>query len=416
MAAAPRRATTRGWTGSTRSAWAPNTPINTGNASEGLLALKDGKWVVLRVPYPLGYYTKWMDGRIDDPNGGWKGRGLWSTISTRAPFHMEGGKGTRARSCASSCVPIRWPNEPGRERPGRSRRASPATCWTASPPTPCPCRLPARARDAPCGDLFAHLHDVRLMWLASQSPGPAGRALEDRLGQRLDHDALRTALDASAAAISTMVEAAVDGDGRVKGFKPHVTAFVGYLRRTRRTIAARSRSPARSPASRSTRRSPTACGSGGRGKEQEPGPQELRNTQDPGYSLVLVPGSPALDAAILCPVFHAPGVAWFLWSASGHRQARGWRSFSTRFGVEDAGRDAAVGERLIPVDATAGGLQGIQERRHRAPCPRRRGAGSTRRRARRVHPRPTETPPGRLPLCAARLSRITRWCAAVRPG
>src|SRR5712692_655020 len=71
-----------------------NIPIDTGNASEGPLALKDGKWVVLRVPYPLGFYTKWMDGRIDDPNGGWKGRGLWSTVSTRAPFHMEGGKGT----------------------------------------------------------------------------------------------------------------------------------------------------------------------------------------------------------------------------------------------------------------------------------------------------------------------------------
>ncbi len=74
-----------------------NTPINTGNASEGLLVLKDGKWVVLRVPYPLGYYTKWMDGRIDDPKGGWKGRGLWSTVSTRAPFHMEGGKGTSSK-------------------------------------------------------------------------------------------------------------------------------------------------------------------------------------------------------------------------------------------------------------------------------------------------------------------------------
>ena len=44
-----------------------NTPINTGNHSEGLLALKDGKWVVLRVPYPTGFYTKWLDGRIDDP-------------------------------------------------------------------------------------------------------------------------------------------------------------------------------------------------------------------------------------------------------------------------------------------------------------------------------------------------------------
>lgn len=74
-----------------------NTPINTGNESEGLLALKDGKWVVLRVPYPIGFYTKWMDGRIDDPNGGWKGRGLWATISTRAPFHMEGGKGTTSK-------------------------------------------------------------------------------------------------------------------------------------------------------------------------------------------------------------------------------------------------------------------------------------------------------------------------------
>jgi hypothetical protein len=75
----------------------PNTPINTGNASEGLLALKDGKFVVFRMPYPTGYYTKWMDGRIDDPKAGWKGRGLWTTVSTRAPFHMETGKGTTSK-------------------------------------------------------------------------------------------------------------------------------------------------------------------------------------------------------------------------------------------------------------------------------------------------------------------------------
>ena len=74
-----------------------NVPINTGNAAEALLALKNGEWIVLRVPYPLGFYTKWMDGRIDDPNGGWKGRGLWATVSTRAPFHMEGGKGTTSK-------------------------------------------------------------------------------------------------------------------------------------------------------------------------------------------------------------------------------------------------------------------------------------------------------------------------------
>jgi len=71
-----------------------NTPINTGNQSGALLALDDGEWVRMRVPYPLGFYTKWMDGRIDDPDAGWKGRGVWATFSGRAPFHMETGKGT----------------------------------------------------------------------------------------------------------------------------------------------------------------------------------------------------------------------------------------------------------------------------------------------------------------------------------
>ncbi|MBK6487252.1 MAG: carboxypeptidase regulatory-like domain-containing protein [Gemmatimonadetes bacterium] len=74
-----------------------NVPIETGNASEGLLVWRDGEWIVLRVPYPLGFYTKWMDGRIDDPDAGWKGRGVWTTISTRTPFHMEGGQGTTSK-------------------------------------------------------------------------------------------------------------------------------------------------------------------------------------------------------------------------------------------------------------------------------------------------------------------------------
>lgn len=74
-----------------------NIPISTGNAAEGLLVLKDGTWIVLRVPYPLGFYAKWLDGRIDDPNGGWSGRGLWATIGSRTPFHQEGGKGTTSK-------------------------------------------------------------------------------------------------------------------------------------------------------------------------------------------------------------------------------------------------------------------------------------------------------------------------------
>ncbi|MFL5172808.1 MAG: carboxypeptidase regulatory-like domain-containing protein [Microvirga sp.] len=74
-----------------------NVPIATGNANESLLALVGGSWINLRVPYPLGFYAKWMDARVDDAAGGWKGKGLWATTSTRAPFHMEGGKGTRPK-------------------------------------------------------------------------------------------------------------------------------------------------------------------------------------------------------------------------------------------------------------------------------------------------------------------------------
>ena len=74
-----------------------NIPINTGNGSEGLLVMKDGNWTVLRVPYPMGYYTKWMDGRVDNPNAGWKGKGLWTTYGTRTMFHGEGGKGQTSK-------------------------------------------------------------------------------------------------------------------------------------------------------------------------------------------------------------------------------------------------------------------------------------------------------------------------------
>jgi hypothetical protein len=68
-------------------------PIASANGSESLLALVDGKFVDLRIPYPLGFFSKNVDGRIDDPNTGWKGRALWTTSGTRANFHSEGGKG-----------------------------------------------------------------------------------------------------------------------------------------------------------------------------------------------------------------------------------------------------------------------------------------------------------------------------------
>ena len=72
-----------------------NVPIATGNLFDGFHALAYGRYVTLRVPYPMSFYAKGLDGRIDDPDAGWKGRGLWSTNGDWVPWHMEGGKGTR---------------------------------------------------------------------------------------------------------------------------------------------------------------------------------------------------------------------------------------------------------------------------------------------------------------------------------
>lgn len=71
-------------------------PMSTANQMDGLVALdKDGKMVSIRVPYPLGFYAKGFDGRIDDPKAGWKGRGLWAANGDRTPWLIEGGKGTK---------------------------------------------------------------------------------------------------------------------------------------------------------------------------------------------------------------------------------------------------------------------------------------------------------------------------------
>ena len=70
-------------------------PFATANLGDGVYGLVNGKFVTLRVPYPMGFFAKNVDGRIDNPKLGWKGRGMWTTFGSRAPFHMETGKGTK---------------------------------------------------------------------------------------------------------------------------------------------------------------------------------------------------------------------------------------------------------------------------------------------------------------------------------
>jgi hypothetical protein len=70
-------------------------PMSTGNLNDGIIAFANGRMVVLRVPYPMGFYAKGFDGRIDDPKAGWKGRGLWAANGDRTPWLIEGGKGNK---------------------------------------------------------------------------------------------------------------------------------------------------------------------------------------------------------------------------------------------------------------------------------------------------------------------------------
>ncbi len=56
------------------------------------------EFVTLRVPYPMGFFSRSSVGRIDDPSTGWKGKGLWSSYSNYAAWHLEGGPGTLQKS------------------------------------------------------------------------------------------------------------------------------------------------------------------------------------------------------------------------------------------------------------------------------------------------------------------------------
>jgi hypothetical protein len=72
-----------------------NVQVVLGTGSDSLKFFKPDtkEWLTVPVPYPMGLYTRDIDGRIDDPKAGWKGRGLWASTETRVIWHAEGGKG-----------------------------------------------------------------------------------------------------------------------------------------------------------------------------------------------------------------------------------------------------------------------------------------------------------------------------------
>jgi uncharacterized damage-inducible protein DinB len=75
---------------------------------------------------------------------------------------------------------------------------------------------------------FAHLHNVRLLWLKAAAPEllEGLTKLETKtIGEKSN---LREALSASGAAIAQLLRKAFAAGGKVKGFKPHAVAFLGY--------------------------------------------------------------------------------------------------------------------------------------------------------------------------------------------
>ncbi|CAN5163990.1 DinB family protein [soil metagenome] len=79
------------------------------------------------------------------------------------------------------------------------------------------------------GTLFSHMHNVRLMWLKVAGPALLAQVRKIEVEEELSTNLLTESLNASGNAITELITTSLANEGRVKGFKPHVTAFVGYL-------------------------------------------------------------------------------------------------------------------------------------------------------------------------------------------
>ncbi|SRR6266511_979680 len=78
------------------------------------------------------------------------------------------------------------------------------------------------------GEQFAHMHNVRLMWLKGAGP-ELMNGLQKIENSGFDKELLRDSLEHSGAAIGALLKKGIEGGGRIKGFKPHLIAFLGYL-------------------------------------------------------------------------------------------------------------------------------------------------------------------------------------------
>jgi uncharacterized damage-inducible protein DinB len=76
---------------------------------------------------------------------------------------------------------------------------------------------------------FSHIHNVRLMWLKVCAPDLHAGLTKFEGGHPSEAETMDVALVASGLAIEEVLRRAGTPEGKVKGFKPHAAAFVGYL-------------------------------------------------------------------------------------------------------------------------------------------------------------------------------------------
>jgi len=93
----------------------------------------------------------------------------------------------------------------------------PHEAWKAKPPD---------GKGRTISAIVAHMHNVRVMWLKA--------AKADEIPVQLDRATVTPsqalhALESSRHALSVIIDRALTGDGRIKGFRPDVAGFLAYL-------------------------------------------------------------------------------------------------------------------------------------------------------------------------------------------
>jgi len=94
----------------------------------------------------------------------------------------------------------------------------PKEAWRAEPPE-------GKGREVAA--IVAHMHNVRVMWLKAAAKGSKPPDQLDR--HTVTPAQAKKALAQSHDALSAVLKNALESDGRIKGFKPDVASFFGYL-------------------------------------------------------------------------------------------------------------------------------------------------------------------------------------------